>query len=180
MPPKRSQASDSPLRQGSEAREMEEFPLLWRPPVDGGLSRGPEAVLLQKGHISPAQLREATIRQQREASHSSVLEVLVKSNAITEALATQAVAAHFKLPSMHLDAADIDPDTFALLPEEYVRANLVIPIRREDDEIVVGISYPADDSLLNRCMATPNSPKHPAECRWNAVHYFEDYSGWEK
>ena len=148
MSPKRSQASDPP-GQESQPRDMEAFPVLWRPPADEGLPRGAEGVLLRKGHITAAQLREATIRQQREAPHASLLEVLVCSDIITEALAVQAVGAHFKLPTMQLDAADVDPDTFALLPQDYVRTKLVIPIRREGDEIVVGISYPADMFLID-------------------------------
>ena len=118
-------------------------------PSDAAAPRGPEAMLLQEGHISPAQLRAAAIRQQRQAPQSSVLEVLVDSQVVSEALATQAVAAYFKLPSMQLDAPEIDPDTFALLPESYIRNKLVIPIRREGDEIVVGISYPADIFLID-------------------------------
>ena len=148
MSPKRHQESSSPLASESRGVEMGEFPILWRPPVDA-VPRGPEAMLLQKGHISPTQLREAVIRQQREARQSSILEVLVNSQVISEALATQAVAAYFKLPSMQLDVSEIDPDTFAMLPEDYIRTKLVIPIRREGNEIVVGISYPADMFLID-------------------------------
>ena len=148
MSPERGQVSHLP-EQESQPRDMDGFPVLWRPPADGGLPRGPEAVLLQKGHISTAQLREAAIRQQREGPHASLLEVLVNSKIITQTLASQAVAAHFKLPSMELDAADVDPETFALLPQDYVRTKLVIPIRREGNEIVVGISYPADMFLID-------------------------------
>jgi type II secretion system protein E len=106
-------------------------------------------VLLDKGHITADQLREAFIRQQREAPHAGILEVLVDTGVISQALAAQAVGAHFRLPSMELDVEDVDPDTFSLLPEDYIRTKLVVPIRREGDEIVVGISYPADIFLID-------------------------------
>ena len=145
----KSQGSGPAPTRELEPPEMEEFPVLWRPDAEGARPRGPEAVLLQKGHISERQLSEAVTCQQSETPNSSILEVLVNTNTISEDLAVQAVAAYFKLPSMELDAEDIDPETFALLDEDYIRTKLVIPIRREDGEIVVGISYPADMFLID-------------------------------
>ncbi|KKL87166.1 hypothetical protein LCGC14_1937440 [marine sediment metagenome] len=149
MGSKRTQASSPAPTRESQCRGIGDFPVLWRPVAKGSQPRGPEAVLLEKGHITSAQLREAVIRQQREAPHAGILEVLVDAGVISQALAAQAVGAHFRLPSMELDAADVEPDTFALLPEGYIREKLVIPIRREGDEIVVGISYPADMFLID-------------------------------
>ncbi len=149
MTSKRDQTSNPASTQQSQGGEMGGFPLLWRPLAEGSQPHGPEAVLLEKGHITAAQLREAAIRQQREAPNASILKVLVDTGVISQALATQAVGAHFRLPSMELDADDVEPDTFALLPEGYIREKLVIPIRREGDEIVVGISYPADMFLID-------------------------------
>lgn len=149
MAHKKSQGSAGMVDRRSGSEGQEEFPVLWRPPGDAGAPHGPEAVLLQRGLITPVQLEEAVRYQQREAPHASILEALVRSDTITEALAVQAVAAYFKLPSMQLDVADVDPETFALLPEDYIRRRLVIPVRREGDEIVVGISYPADMFLID-------------------------------
>ncbi len=146
---KKNHASNPTPTLEPESSGIADFPVLWRPVADGSQPHGPEAVLLEKKHITAAQLREAAVHQQKEAPHASMLEVLVDTGVISPALAVQAVGAHFRLPSMELDAGDVKADTFALLPEGYIREKLVIPIRREGDEIVVGISYPADVFLID-------------------------------
>jgi type IV pilus assembly protein PilB len=128
--------------------EQVEFAELWRPDGDAGGPRGPERVLLDGGHITPAQL-ELACQRQRENPRLTVLESLIESAAIDETLALQAVAAYHKLPFMRLAAADVDPEILAILPVDYLKTKLAIPIRQDDDAIVVGISDPADIFLID-------------------------------
>jgi type IV pilus assembly protein PilB len=125
-----------------------EFAELWRPDDDAAGPRGPERVLLEGGQISPAQL-ELACQRQRENPRLSVLESLIESAAIDETLALQAVAAYHKLPFMRLSSADVDPEILAMLPVDYLKNKLVIPIRQDDDAIMVGLSDPADIFLID-------------------------------
>jgi type IV pilus assembly protein PilB len=128
--------------------EQVEFADVWRPEQGGAAPRGPERMLLEGGLITRAQLEQA-VEFRREHPQLTVLEALVHCKAIDRITALQAVAGDFKLPFMRLTAAEVDGDTFALLPVQYLKAKQVIPVRRHKDAIVVGISDPADIFLID-------------------------------
>ena len=125
-----------------------EFAELWRPEEQSDSPRGPERILLEGGRITPEQLAEA-VKHQRDNPRLSVLEALVAANAIDEITALQATAMYFKLPFMRLTASEVSPDTYQLLPVDYLRAKRVIPIRRDDNGIMLGIANPADIFLID-------------------------------
>ncbi len=55
----------------------------------------------------------------------------------------RARAAEYGLPYVpRLAAGDVDPELLAALPMQFARRNLVLPLKREGDEIVVAISDP--------------------------------------
>jgi len=121
---------------------------LWRPTGDHTFLRRPEQILLENKQITPQQLEHA-IKQQRKMPHLSILEALVQSQAIDEIQALEAAATSSDLPFMQITASEIDLRAFERLPSEYLKAERVIPIRYEDDAILVGISDPADIFLID-------------------------------
>ncbi|MDY6914166.1 MAG: ATPase, T2SS/T4P/T4SS family [Planctomycetota bacterium] len=121
---------------------------LWRPAEAAATPRGPERILLEKGHITPKQLDQAAERQ-RTNPHLSILEALVQNNAVDEMLAMRTVAEYFGLPFMRLATADVDEQVFASLPAEYLKAKLVLPVKRTNGTITVGITDPADIFLID-------------------------------
>ena len=125
-----------------------DFTELWRPAEGGAGNRGPEGVLLERGQITVEQLEKAT-EWQRKNPHLGVLDALVRAEAINEEGALRAVAEYFKLPFIRVSTGEVDPGAFDLLPVEYIKAKLVLPIRREDSVLVVGISDPADIFLID-------------------------------
>ena len=133
---------------GEPPHEPVEFAELWRPSDGGGSPRGPERILLERRQITPAQLEQAAKRQ-RENPRLSILQVLVQSHLIDEVLALQAVAAYFKLPFKRIAAGEVDADVFAQLPVEFLKAKQVLPICKNAQAIVVGISDPADIFLID-------------------------------
>ncbi len=128
--------------------DQADFADLWRPTDTGAVYRSPERILLERGKITQEQLDKAITRQ-RENSRLSVLEVLVQSKAIDEILALQAVAAYFNLPFARINPEEVETDLFGLLPPEYLKTKFVMPIRRENNRVVVGISDPADIFLID-------------------------------
>ena len=121
---------------------------LWRPTGDHTFLRRPEQILLENKRITPQQLEDA-IKHQRKMPHLSILEALVQSQAIDELQALEAAATASELPFMQLPTSEIDPRAFERLPVEYLKTERVIPIRFEDDAVLIAISDPADIFLVD-------------------------------
>ena len=139
----------SPEQRGSAQADTIEFAELWRPSDEAAGHNGPEAILLERGAITPAQLEQAH-RAQQEDPRLSLLDALVAANAVDEVTAVQAMAEYFNLPFLRIKASEVDPAVFALLPAEYLRAKLVLPIRRDSEGmLLVGICDPADIFLID-------------------------------
>jgi type IV pilus assembly protein PilB len=137
---------DAPVKPtGGEAVEFAE---VWRPSDNGPAWHGPEQVLLQQGKITPADLAEAAKKRQADP-HLSLLQVLVQSNLVSETTAQQAVAEYFKLPFARVVAANVDSQIFEMLPPDYIKAKKVLPIRKVEKDILVGIIDPADIFLID-------------------------------
>jgi type IV pilus assembly protein PilB len=126
-----------------------EFTELWRPAEGSQSYRGPERVLLDRGHVTIEQLDDAS-RRMRQNPRLSLLETLVQLNVVSETLALQAVAEHFRLPFTRITAAETNPDAVALLPMDFIRAKSVLPIGwDEQGAIVVALTDPADIFLID-------------------------------
>jgi type IV pilus assembly protein PilB len=123
------------------------FADLWRPSAKAAMARGPERILLEKGLITPDQLREAQARKANDP-RLTLLGALVEAGVIDDLQALEAVANDVRLPLMRVTAADVEENVFALLPLEYIREKKVIPIRHQEDGILVGLADPADIFLI--------------------------------
>ena len=137
-----------PAQQPGGRPETTDFADLWRPAEEAGLPRGPERVLLEKGLVSLDQLQQAQARRASDP-HLTVLGALVQAHVIDDLQALEAVAADVRLPLMRVIAADVEESVFTLLPLEYLREKKVIPIRRQEDGILVGLADPADIFLID-------------------------------
>jgi len=154
------QAKEALVEGGSSAlSEQTDLGALWRPADGASAFHGPERILLERGHISADQL-EAAFERQQANPRLSLLDALVEGQAIDGILALQAVADYFKLPFARITPDDIDPDTFALLPLDYIKQKLVLPVRRKDDAIMISISDPADIFLIDDLKRRIRRPLH--------------------
>ena len=133
------------------------FANLWSPSESGSAHRGPEKILLEQGFITQDQL-DAAIAHQRENPRLSLLEALVQSQAIDEMQALQTVAEYFKLPFARVTTDDIDGNIVDLLPLEYIKQKHVLPIRMDNQTVIVGISDPADIFLIDDLKRRLNRP----------------------
>lgn len=144
-----------PVRPGSKApgTAVQEEPVafaehLWRPEDANGVPRGAAGALLEKGKINLEQLDAATKRQ-KEDPRLSVLDALVEANAIDESTALQAIATYFNLSYQSIRPEDVDKHTFSLLDPDFIKRECVLPIRRDGEKVLVGISDPADIFLVD-------------------------------
>lgn len=138
------------MSDNNDAKSEKMFGLenLWSPDESANRSAGPERILLEKGKITPGQLELARQRQQDDP-RLSLLESLVRINAISAEEALQAVAEYFRLPFRRINHADVHKKAFDILPTEYLRAKKVLPIEFTDDGIIMAISDPADIFLMD-------------------------------
>ncbi|NQU75894.1 MAG: hypothetical protein HQ546_06230, partial [Planctomycetes bacterium] len=125
-----------------------QFVELWRPDAPSELPRGPESVLLTKGQITQDKLAEARDRQ-KTSPHLTVMQVLMHAGDIDETQALQAMAEYFKLPFVTLSNKTVDMQIFSLLPADFIRAKLAVPVRQENGAILVALSDPADIFLID-------------------------------
>ncbi|KPK83612.1 MAG: hypothetical protein AMJ81_07785 [Phycisphaerae bacterium SM23_33] len=104
-------------------------------------------MLLKHGKITPEQLA-AALQRQKEKPRMSVLAALMEAQAVDEKTALQAVAEYFNVPLLRFSPDDLDRNVFGLLDGEFIKRKNVIPIRRDEDKVIVGISDPADIFLV--------------------------------
>jgi len=123
------------------------FTELWRPDNMDDLPRGPAAILLETGKITADEFKTA-LEHQKNNRRLTILDALVETKAIDETTVQEAIAAYFNLPFMSIKHEDVDRDTFGLLDSEFIKRRRVIPIRKEGNKVIIGISDPADIFLI--------------------------------
>src|SRR4051794_32552156 len=128
---------------------MDELESLWKP-ESGPARKSIEQLLLERGHINEEQLTQAkTVQSQTPGK--SLTQILLTMNAASEAQILSALAETLGLEFETPDKPHVDQSAFGLLQPEYIRKNLVLPIRFENDgkTLVVGMSDPNNIFLLD-------------------------------
>ncbi len=105
-----------------------------RPPTAGDTVRA----LVDTGLITSAQVEEAT-RAAQERSQT-VLEVLLDSGWVERSAVVRTAALSAGLDYVELSDFIVDMSAVTLLPAEFARRTGVLPLAREDDELVVAVS----------------------------------------
>ena len=120
------------------ASEKAVFAELWRP--DATATRhGPERLLLEEGAVSSDQLDKA-LRRQQDNPRLSVLDALVAVKAIDAIQALQTRARYHGMGFRRVAPADVDQAVLNLLPGDYVKNKLVLPICWQNEKILIGVS----------------------------------------
>jgi type IV pilus assembly protein PilB len=104
-------------------------------------------VLLEEGLITEEQLARALNAQRTISSPLGAL--LVNQGAIHEDHLTHVLGSHFDIPVADLKHVDVDADVARLVPEDFARRNLVLPLRRENGHLVVAMHDPGNHQLLS-------------------------------
>jgi type IV pilus assembly protein PilB len=152
--PRRIDAQDAwdnrPITNEDDGGEHEAMALevaeTWRPGV-GARNRPLGQVLLDEGLINEEQLVRA-LNAQRLTS-APLGTVLVNQGAIPEDHLTLVLSMHLDTPVADLKHVDVDPEVANLVPEDFARRNLVLPLRRENGHIDVAMSDPSNLPLVN-------------------------------
>ena len=153
-----------PIKVGTNGHDVGRFPITNKPPVDqhepvvseiADISRTSVhsrdrligQVLLDEGLITQEQLARALDVQRTTLLHLGA--VLVSQGAVAEDDLTMVLSVHLDAPVADLKHTDVDAEVARLVPEEFARHNLVLPLRRENGHLAVAMGDPSNVHLLN-------------------------------
>ena len=109
-------------------------------------------LLVETKRITPIQLEEALVIQ--AASGERLGESLVSMGALAERDLVEALAVFFAMPIANLHVEDIEPEAAALIPEALARRFNVMPVRMNDDVLMVAAVEPTDELRTELARAT--------------------------
>ena len=124
-------------------------------PRDGRLGQ----VLLAEGLITEDELSRALDTQRTTSTPLGTL--LVNQGAIQEDRLTVVLSIHLDTPIADLKHVDIDAEVAQLVPENFARRNLVLPLRRDNGHLAVAMSDPSNVPLLNDIRLITGLPVAP-------------------
>src|SRR4051812_1126299 len=145
-----------------------EIESLWAP-EKGTARKSVEQLLLERGHIQDEHLTQAK-QVQSQTPGKSIIQILLTMNAATEQQILSAQAETLGLTYEVPEKAAVDAQAFALLEPDYIRKQLVLPIRLEEQVLVIGMADPANVFLVDeirrkvktevRIVVTPGADIH--------------------
>jgi len=101
-------------------------------------------ILVDMGQISSEQLETALAEQRRSENGKRIGEILVDMHFLSEPNLLQALSKQLDCPIIDLVQEPPDPAALAIVPSEFALRHHLIPIRRNDDQLVVAMSDPLD------------------------------------
>ena len=120
---------------------------LWEPSA-ATARNSVEQLLLDRGHISEAQLAQArTIQTQTPGKN--IAAILLTMNAASEGQILSALAETLGLAFVTPEKNDIDLRCFEMLAPDYIRKHLVLPMKLDDKSLVVAMTDPNNVFLLD-------------------------------
>ena len=128
----------------------QELESLWEP-SQVRQKKAIEQILLERGHVTEEQLDQAR-KVQSQTPGKSIVQVLQTMNAASEPQILSALAETLDIPFETPHKADIDPEAYKLIHTDYVKKNLVLPIRFEGAEnktLVLGMADPNNVFLFD-------------------------------
>ncbi len=104
-------------------------------------------ILVEAGLITKAQLEDALAQQ--NVSGERLGKVLVSMGLTTQDAIARAVADQLGLEYVNVQGLTVSDDVLTVLPENVIRRHQVIPIRIEDNTLVLGMVDPLDILALD-------------------------------
>jgi len=104
-------------------------------------------VLVAEGLISVEQLARALATQRTTLTPLGAL--LVNQGALREDSLTQILSGHLDAPIADLKHGEVDAEVARMVPEDFARRHVILPLGRQDGHIAVAMSDPSNLSLRN-------------------------------
>ena len=107
-----------------------------------------EQLLLERGHITEDHLLQAR-NVQSQTPGKGVAHILLAMNAASESQILSALAETLNAAFETPEVSAIEPEAFDLLSPDYVRKHVVLPIRLENNTLVLGTADPTNVFLID-------------------------------
>ena len=124
-----------------------DFEPLWQP-TQAPARRGVEDLLLERKQINEEQLLQAR-QVAAQTPGKSIAQILLTMNVASEAQVLSALAETLGLTFETPAKEQVDPAAFELLSPDFIRKHAVIPVRFEENVLVVGVADPNNVFLLD-------------------------------
>jgi type IV pilus assembly protein PilB len=99
-------------------------------------------LMLEHQLIDQASLDEAVAEQKRSGEHLG--DILIKQGHVTVEDFEYLLSRQLTTPTINLEKYKIGPEVAALIPEEFMRKNFVIPVSADEHSITVAMANPQD------------------------------------
>lgn len=106
-------------------------------------------ILVDRGRLTPEQLKSAVHHQRDNASHKQLGAVLIELGFATEADIIQALGVQFNLAVIDLKVVVVTPEVIALVPEMLARKLVVLPVFLVEKEITVAMADPTEIDTID-------------------------------
>ena len=98
-------------------------------------------ILVETQKLNPGDVEK--VKKEASLSGGSIIETLARLGFLTEEEAARALSKKYGIPYVNLDELEIDPSLSRFLPVDYVRKNLVVPIKRKGKRLSVAVVDPS-------------------------------------
>ncbi len=102
------------------------------------------SILLEEGLITSEQLDTALAEQRKGDKGKRIGELLVSMRFLTEQNLLKGLSRQLDCPIIDLNAEPPDPAVLHIVPAEFAMRHHLIPLRRNDDQLVVAMADPLD------------------------------------
>ncbi len=106
-------------------------------------------LLVELGYISRKDLTEALAAQADENNTKKVGDILIERKIIDEKTLIEILSLQMGFPFLEPEFMDLDPDLFRQVPYKLYMQNTFIPIRQENDKVLVTFSDPLHAASVN-------------------------------
>lgn len=113
-------------------------------------------ILVDMGAIAPAEV--SLILERLALAGGRFGEVGIAEGLLSEDLLAQALARQFQLEYVDLDGFDLDPELVASLPAGVPLQYKFLPVRRQEDGLVVAVADPTDVAALDNLELLLDTP----------------------
>jgi general secretion pathway protein E len=119
-------------------------------------------IMVAAAGLSPQRLEEALLAQAGELAGTRLGEILVRQRATSEADVRRALALQLDLPFLdRIEPESVDPELVKLVPINFAKQALVLPLRRAGGAVRLAVADPLDTAAQDSVAGLVGGPVAP-------------------
>jgi len=110
-------------------------------------------VLIERGYLTLEKLQTALQYQQKSGRNKLLGEILIELELCTEEQVLEALAAEYGVPYARLEPRLADPKIVEMIPRDFIERNLVFPLFKIRNKLIVAVTEPSNLYLVDELHA---------------------------